>query len=572
MRRRTLGLPDRLLLGGVLLFFAAFLAYPLVFTLRNAFGLPGEPLSNPLTLVLTNPLLRQSLWNSVGIATVTVLLSSAIALGLALITTRLEFVGRGFFSAALLAPILLPPFVGAIGLQQVLARYGALNLFLIHRGWMDSANPIDWLGAGGVPGIVVLQVLHFYPVLFLTLTAALNQLDPSLYECASSLGASRWREFRTITLPLIRPGWMNGAILVWIGAFTDLGTPLITGYSRVLPVQIFDSVNDLNTSSQGYALVATALLVIALLFVATRRFAGTTVNSTPARGIRAVRRAAGPIRTGWIWAGFGVLLAGALAPHLAVLVVSLSQHWFFSVLPDAWTLANFKEVTQHGLTASSVVNSLHYASLSSVVDFALGLGIAWLLCRRDFRFAGWMDAVAMLPLAIPGLVLAFGFFAGFEVNDRRHPWLDSWVDPRTNPTFLLIISYAIRRLPYMVRAAFAGFQQVNPALEEASTGLGAGPSRTFLRITLPLLGPHLIAGMILTFSFAMLEVSDSLILAQRDRFYPITKQIWQLTGRIDPGAPAVACALGVLGMALLAVSLFAAGRLLGRRSTSLFQA
>jgi len=171
----------------------------------------------------------------------------------------------------------------------------------------------------------------------------------------------------------------------------------------------------------------------------------------------------------------------------------------------------------------------------------------------------------MLPLALPGLVLAFGYVAAFDLSV---PWLN----PRQNPTLLLIVSYSVRRLPYIVRAAYAGFQQTSLTLEEASANLGASPWRTMRKITLPLVMANLVAGSILTFAFAMLEVSDSLILAMREQYFPITKMIYQLVGRIDPQAPSVACALGVVGMAILTISLLVASTLLGRRMGQLFRA
>ena len=158
------------------------------------------------------------------------------------------------------------------------------------------------------------------------------------------------------------------------------------------------------------------------------------------------------------------------------------------------------------------------------------------------------------------------------MDENQHPELHRYLDPRTNPTFLLIVSYSVRRLPYIVRSAYAGFQQTSVVLEEASANLGATPLRTLRRITLPLVAANLVAGCILTFSFAMLEVSDSLILAQRDQYFPITKQIWQLMGRIDPSAPFIASALGVVGMAILTTSLLIAGKLMGKKMGQLFRA
>jgi len=217
-----------------------------------------------------------------------------------------------------------------------------------------------------------------------------------------------------------------------------------------------------------------------------------------------------------------------------------------------------------------VRNSLLFSSCSALVDLVLGVIIAWLLTRRRIPLAWLLDGLAMLPLALPGLVLAFGYVAGFD--NFRNPWLNSYLNPRNNPTLLLIIGYSVRRLPYIVRSAYAGFQQTSITLEEASANLGATPFRTLRRITLPLVMANLIAGTILTFSFAMLEVSDGLILAMKERYFPITKMIYQLMGRLDPNAPAIACAMGVVGMALLAASFLVAGRLLGKRLGQLFRA
>jgi iron(III) transport system permease protein len=341
---------------------------------------------------------------------------------------------------------------------------------------------------------------------------------------------------------------------------------LIFGLQRVVPVQIFDSISDLNTNPMGYALVVFVLALVFVLFLLSKKFFAGKRHEMIARGhVSGAESEAGKRGTLLIWAGVGGLIALALVPHLAVIVQSLAERWFFTVLPDGWTTKHYGEVFGHGLTASSIRNSLFYSSLSALLDLVLGVIIAWLLTRRKIPAAGLLDALAMLPLAIPGLVIAFGYVAAFDFEI-------SWLNPRTNPTMLLVISYAVRRLPYIVRAAYAGFQQTSVTLEEASSNLGASPLRTLRKITMPLIMANLIAGTILTFSFAMLEVSDGLILAMGEKYYPITKMIYQLIGRLDPMAPSVACALGVVGMAILTASLLLAGKLLGKKMGQLFRA
>lgn len=551
-----------LLLG----FFGAFLFYPICFMLKGAFVVEGRFSLRFFQLLMESPLERESIFNSFAIAFLTTGLTTLLALPMAHWMTRYEFRGKSFLGGLLLVPMIMPPFVGAIGLSQLLARFGSLNLFLMDIGLLPPDRPIDWLGQGGFWGIVTLQVMNLYPIMFLNVSAAMANVDPSLRESAENLGAGGWRLFRTVTLPLILPGYFAGAVIVFIWAFTDLGTPLIFGYSRVVPVQIFDAVNEINTNPMGYALVVFVLALTLVLFVASKRVLAGRRYEMLARGHTAGAEApAGRRRTVVIWSVLLLVIGLALLPHLTVLADSFARQWFLSVLPRQWTAANYGELFGHNLTASSIRNSLVYSSLSACLDLGLGVLIAWLLTRKRIPMAWLLDALAMLPLALPGLVLAFGYVAGFDFKL-------GWLNPRDNPTLLLVISYSVRRLPYIVRSAYAGFQQTSVTLEEASAGLGATPFRTLRKITLPLVAANLVAGTILTFSFAMLEVSDGLILAMRERYFPITKMIWQILGRIDPDAPGVACALGVVGMVILSASLLIAGRILGRKMGQLFRA
>ena len=553
-------------LGLLFLFFGVFLFYPVSLLLHGAFVVKGKLSLSYFEMLLSSPLQRQSLWNSFLIALFTTALTTLLAVPLAYLMTRFSFRGKAWLNGLLLVPMIMPPFVGAIGLKQLLARFGSVNLLLMKLGVIAPSQPIDWLGQGGFWGIIILQVLNLYPILFLNVSAAMANVDPALREAAQNLGATSWRLFRTITLPLILPGYFAGAIIVFIWAFTDLGTPLIFGYSRVVPVQIFDAVNDLNTNPMGYTLVVFVLVLTVALFLISKKVLAGKRDEMIGRGHTGGAETSATLRqTLLIWgAVLGVILL-ALLPHLAVIVQSFSERWFFSVAPTQWTSSNYDDIFQNDLTGSSIRNSLFYSSFSSMLDLGLGVVIAWLLTRRRIPFAGLLDALAMLPLALPGIVLAFGYVAGFDFKI-------SWLNPRENPTLLLIISYSVRRLPYIVRSAYAGFQQTSVTLEEASANLGASPFRTLRKITLPLVMANLIAGTILTFSFAMLEVSDGLILAMKERYFPITKMIYQLMGRIDPNAPSIACALGVVGMIILTCSLMIAGKLLGKKMGQLFRA
>ena len=181
----------------------------------------------------------------------------------------------------------------------------------------------------------------------------------------------------------------------------------------------------------------------------------------------------------------------------------------------------------------------------------------------------------MLPLAEPGLVMAFGYLAiSSQFSNanwvKESPFWRAVFDVRVNPTLFLVIAYAVRRLPYMVRSAAAGLQQTSVTFEESAANLGAAPFTTLRRITLPLIIANLIAGALLVFAFSMLEVSDSLMLAQRMDFYPITKTIYELFQLIGTGKY-LASAMGVWAMGFLTITIIGASLILGKKLGALFR-
>jgi iron(III) transport system permease protein len=414
--------------------------------------------------------------------------------------------------------------------------------------------------------------------MYLSVVAALGNVDPAMEQVAANLGARSVTRFRRITLPLIMPGLFAGATIVFVWAFTELGTPLIMGYTRCTPVQIFDALKEIGTNPFPYALVFVMLAVSVLLYSLARVVLGgehyalgaePTVAVAPVP-LGAVGRIGVPL-------AFAAVTVAALIPHLGVILTSFAGPgtWYRSVFPLAFTVENYTDALGHPLTVLSIKNSLLYASLAVGVDLVLGLAIALVVVRSDLPFRGLLDTLAMLPLAVPGLVMAFGYLSVSAWLARLDVVKDSLflrqlVDVQTNPTLFLALAYAIRRLPYMVRSAVAGLQQTSVTLEEAAANLGARSLTTLRRITLPLITANITAGVLLAFAFSMLEVSDSLMLAQRQDSYPITKTIYELFQLIGTGAY-VASALGVWAMAFLAVTIIGASAILGRRLGALFR-
>lgn len=551
-------------------FFGCFFFWPIVQVIAGRGGAfvdaDGRFTFEFVAEVFRNRIYLEGLRNAFLLGLASTIATIAIALPLAWAADRFEFAGKTALTGLLLVPMILPPFVGAIGVRQLLGQSGALNALLAKLGVLGPDATIDWLGEGRFWGIVVLNALHLYPILFLNVRAAFANLDPAMEEAAENLGCTGLRRFRKVTLPLIMPGLFSGGTIVFIFAFTELGVPLIFDYPRTTPVQIFYGIKEIAGNPFPFALVTVMLASTALLYFVSRLAFGNRSYAMVTKATTASStRAPGPLARWVCPLGFAAVTLLALLPHLGVIFVSFAGEWYRSVLPTVWTAEHYHNALGHYLTVPSIINSLKYASAATLIDLLLGVTIAYIVVRTRLPGRGLLDAAAMLPLAVPGLVLAFGYLS--MTQDGR---FFAFLNPSRDPTLLLVIAYAVRRLPYVVRAAAAGLQQTSVTLEEAAQNLGASPFRAVRRITFPLIAANLIAGALLAFSFAMLEVSDSLILAQKQQHFPITKAIYELFQLLGEGR-FVASALGVWAMLFLGVTIFATSRILGKKLGALFR-
>jgi iron(III) transport system permease protein len=549
------------------LFFFFFFLWPIGETIRGAFfDGAGRFTFDYVLEVFRNPIYLEGLTNAFWLAVWSTALTILIAVPLAFVSDRFLFPGKNLLGAMVLIPMILPPFVGAIGIKAILGQTGAFNALLEKLGLMDPAAPVDWLGQGRFWGIVIMNALHLYPILYLNVVAALANVDPAMEEAAENLGCTGLRKFFKITLPLIMPGLFAGGTIVFIWAFTELGVPLMFEFTRVTSVQIFAGIKDIGGNPFPFALVAVMLAATVVLYVGGKLMFGRNSHAMMAKATSQ----GGPKKVGVLGSSLCTLLfVGvtflAILPHLGVVLVAFSRDWYDSILPAQLTLANFEAALGHNLTLPSIQNSLKYAGLATIVDIVLGIAIAYVVVRTRLPGRQVLDAMAMLPLAVPGLVLAFGYLA--MTQDGR---LFSALNPANDPLLILVIAYSVRRLPYVVRSAAAGFQQTSVTLEEAAQNLGCPPFRALRKITVPLIMANLLAGGLLAFSFAMLEVSDSLILAQKQEDFPITKAIYELYQLLGDGR-FIASALGVWAMAFLAVTIIGASLIMGKKLGAIFR-
>lgn len=555
--------------AGLMLVVTAFLLVPVGKAISSGFYIDGELSTYWFNRVISSPILTAELGNTFVLAIVTTLVCLAISLPLAVIRDRYRFRGSGVLGVLLLIPLILPPFVGAIALKRFLGQFGVFNLLLDELGLIDMSEslPTDWLGSG-FAGVVILQALHLFPILYLNISAAIANVDPTYSQAARNLGASRLKAFFKVTFPLIRPGIFAGGTIVFIWSFTDIGTPAIIGYEHLTPVTIFKELSNAEVNPRTFSLVFIMLSASIGTYLAGKfLFGQSRAGESSKATISTETKELGLVGTLLVWLLFGTVIFLSVLPHIGVLLMGLSDQWVNTILPTSWTLRHVEFVLNNPDTMGSIVNSLQYAGVATLVDIILGSLAAWIVVRSRIYGRNVLDGMCMLPLAVPGLILAAGYVALTAPGTTLERF-----GPTQNPFIILCVAYAIRRLPFVLRGVSAGLQQIPETMEEAARNLGASRFFTIFRITVPLISANIIAASVLTFSFHMLEVSDSLILAQTTEYYPITKQIYRLavsTG--SPDATNQAAAMGIYGIVLLGTTMGIASLLLGRRLGMVFR-
>lgn len=535
----------------VALFLIAFLFVPIVRVIQIAFTADGRfSLVNFADFFQTS-LLRESFWNSVYVAAMTVVLASLIAVPLATIISRFRFKGAALIHTLGVIPLVMPPFVGAVAMQLIYGRNGSINLLL--HNWFGFRIPF----MEGLNGVIFVEAVHYFPFILLNLSASLANIDSAMEESAQNLGASGFLLFRKIVFPLALPGYVAGAALVFVKVFDDLATPLLLSVTNMLAPQAYLRITSVGVSDpQGYVIsvimIACALTTIALSQLALR---GRDFSTQQRGGGGLSKRSLG--RGGTLLATIFIvtILLIVLSPHIGILLLSFGTVWSFAVLPDAYTLDHYATIAREA--GPYITNTLLYCGLAGFIDIVLASIIAYVVLRTRLKGRYLVEQLAMAAIAIPGLVLGIGLLRTYY--DVHLPFTG---EPLATFWGMLVIAYAVRRLPYALVSAKAALRQLHVNLEEAAESLGAGKFTTLTRIVVPLMTGGLLAGFVTAFATAAVELSATLILVTRPPDAPISYGIYlymQAAAGRGPGA-----ALGVIAVLVVAVATFLSYRLAER--------
>jgi iron(III) transport system permease protein len=527
-------------------FLLLFLVLPVATVMYVAFTEKG---TGAFTLVnfadfFRTELFVRSLWNSVYVSAMSVVWASALALPLAVITTRFAFRGAALVQTLGFLPLIMPPFVGAVAMQLLFGRNGSVNLLLDE--WFGFKIPF----MEGLNGVIFVQSLHYFPFILINLSAALRNIDRAMEEAAQNLGSSGFRLFRRIVFPLAMPGYLAGASLVFVKVFDDLATPLLLNVKDMLAPQAYLRVTSIGIADPMGYVISVVLIVasVAAMWLSALATRGRDYATTQRGGGGLSRRRLSRGENALAWTAVGAILLLVLSPHIGLLLLSVATIWSFAPLPDGYTLAHYGRV--FGESSIYIKNTLVYASIAGAIDVVIGTAIAYLVLRTNLIGRRWLDWTAMAALAIPGLVLGIGYLRCFyDVQlPGGQPLATLWI--------MIVLALAIRRLPYALRACHAALQQISVALEEAAENLGADKARTLRRVVVPLMAGGILAGFVTSFSTAAVELSATLMLVQSNSDAPLAYGLYvfmqSASGR-GPGA-----ALGVIAVLLVAACTLAA--------------
>lgn len=524
-------------------FLFLFLVLPVGAVIWSALGREGHFTFQHFVTFFEQSLLRESFWNSLTVAVLSTLFASLIAVPLAVLAARFRFRGAILISALGVLPLVMPPFVGAVSMQLIFGTNGSVNLLL--NDWFGFKLPI----MEDLRAVVFVESIHYFPFILMNLVASLQSIDGSLEESARNLGATGFRLFRRVIFPLALPGYVAGVVLVFVKVFDDLGTPLVLGVSNMLAPQAYLRITSLGIDDPlGFVIsfmmigFSIAAMWLSAYVLKNRQFSSAQNGSVPLR-----KRTLGKPQSALAYCWIVLVLLIVLSPHLGILLLSLGSIWSYAVLPDAFTLQHYAAVVVD--SGGMIANTLVYCGLSALIDIVLGTVIAYLMLRTKLAGRYWLDYIASAAIAVPGIVLAIGYLRLFR--NVAIPFTDTLF---TQSAILIIIAYAVRRLPYALRSCIAALQQVNASLEEAAETLGVSKASTIRRIMIPLMAGGMLAGFVTSFITAAVELSATLVLTSSESQAPMSYGIYlymqSVAGR-GPGA-----ALGVLAILVVALGTY----------------
>jgi iron(III) transport system permease protein len=543
--------------GAIWAFMIVFLIYPLLHLFYDAFTTDaGEFTLANFQDFFTDRYYLKSLLNSLLLGVGTVITTSIIGITFAFLLLRYEFPGRGLFSYLSIVPMIMPPLVGVMGFVFILGRAGTVNVILMD--YLGFTKPINFMY--GIQGVLLVETLHLFPLMTLSIVDAMGKISPSLDEAAESVGSRGLRKFWDITFPLTTPGYVSGALLVFIWTFADFATPLVVGVDDLLASQAYLNIVqfvDRRLFKMGIVISAIMVILAILFLIVAKKYVAIKDYSSLSYSVIERKQLRPGAKLGVVLF-LGLIIILAFIPYLGIALDSFGKGWALTPIPVKYTLQYFERVAFE--TPKFIINSLLYAGISVLICIAVGVPLAWVGARTKLPGREFLDSMTTLILALPGTGIGIAYMRAF-----REPL--PYIDVAFIGMWMVIpVVLGVRRLPYTVRGTFASLQIVHKSFEEAGESVGATKMTTFKDITLPLIWKGVLVGSLYSFILALQEASATLLLVvPGHEMMTVGIFNFYIGGSVNEAA-----ALGLILIVLGAACLFIINRVAGTKMGGVF--
>ena len=531
-RKKLMG--DPLMVTTIVLliaFLTLFILYPLAILLVDSFVGDGGFSFSVFERIFKMPNFTRAITNTLLVGFVVGIFSTLLGLLFAYVEVyvRMNKFGGGLFKVVSMLPVVSPPFVLSLSMIMLFGKAGLITRYLL--GIYDNNVYGYW-------GIVIVQTLTFFPVCYMMLKGLLKNIDPSLEEAARDMGASRWKVFLNVTLPLLLPGLGNAFLVTFIESIADFANPMIIGGSYdTLATTIYLQITGAYDKA-GAAAMAVVLLIITLGMFAVQKYylerktaATLTGKASRARMLIEDKSVKIPLT---IFCSLGALFV--ILMYICVPIGALFPTWGYKFTP--LTFKWFEQVFTRYRGLQAFRDSFVLSLIAAPITALLSMIISYLVVKRKFKGKGFIEAVSMLAMAVPGTVLGVGYIRGFA-NGLFHSGILSGI---YGTGLILVIVFIVRSLPTGTRSGISALRQIDKSIEESAYDMGAGSGKVFTSVTLPLIKDSFLSGLVTAFVRSITAIS-AIILLVTPSYLLITVQINEFA---EKGAYSIACAFATI--------------------------
>lgn len=497
----------------------------------------------------------EALWTSLYISVLSVITCGIVGVTLAFLLERYEFPGRSVLSVLAVVPMALPPLIGVLSFTFLYGESGIIPRALKELFDLEQVP----FSLKGVWGVLVVHTFTMYTYFYMTASAAIKGLDPSLEEAAASLGAGRLTIWRRVILPMLTPAMVASSLLVFMISMASYTAPLIFGIDRTMTMQIY--LSRTNGDLDMAATQSTILSVVSVVFLLIMRwYQGARNYQNLSKGVSVhrteIKSAVGKYMS--VFLSFCAIVV-LMLPILVLILISFSVDgtWTVQVLPPKYTVSHYIDLFTDSKTWRPIANSLQLSFVATVGIVLFGVAAAYAMVRLKFRGKTLLDVLIMLPWALPGTVVAINLIAAFS-----EPTLFSFQQVLIGTFWIIPLAYFVRHLPLVFRSTSATLMQMDGSVEEAARNLGASWWYSFRRVVFPMALGGILAGTLLAFVQCIGEFVAS-ILIFTPRTTPLSVAIFQRMYNFEFGT---ACAYGVLQILVIIIVLFLSRKLTGDKA------